>query len=86
MLLAAVLAKLLFTGVRVPGVVACSCGLPSLLELAVERALQQSGNRAAAVGLSYHKLLLAAAVHPQGAASGSIPWLLLVRAALREKL
>ncbi|MEK4060604.1 MULTISPECIES: glycosyltransferase family 2 protein [Paenibacillus] len=66
--------------------VASSCGLTPLLEPAAERALQQSGSRAAAVGLSYHKLLLAAAVHPQGAASGSIPRLLLVRAALREKL
>ncbi|WP_342437142.1 hypothetical protein NSS79_28950 [Paenibacillus sp. FSL L8-0436] len=66
--------------------VASSCRLTPLLEPAAERALQQSGSRAAAVGLSYHQLLLAAAVYPQSAASGSIPWLLLVRAALREKL
>ncbi|WP_336103933.1 hypothetical protein [Paenibacillus phytohabitans] len=65
--------------------IADSCGLIPRLDPADEQALRQSGGPAAAIGLSYHKLLLAAKVHPQGipVVSGSIPWLLLVRSALQ---
>lgn len=65
--------------------IADSCGLLPRLDPADEQALRQSGGPAAAIGLSYYQLLLAAGVHPQGmpVASGSIPWLLLVRSALQ---
>lgn len=68
--------------------VASSCSSIPRLEPAAEVILLQSGSRAASVGLSYHKLLLAAEAYPQaqGIPSGRIPWLLLVRSALREDL
>lgn len=65
--------------------IAQSCGQVPQLTPAEEQALHQSGSAAAAIGLSYHRLLLAAAAYPQGGsrATGSIPWLLLVRSALQ---
>lgn len=59
---------------------AASCGRVPRLTPADEQALRQNGGAAAAIGLSYHKLLLAAEAHPQGisCALGSIPWLLLL--------
>lgn len=59
-----------------------SCGQVPQLTPAEEHALHLSGSTAAAIGLSYHRLLLAAETHPQGGspATGSIPWLLLVKA------
>ncbi|WP_052429689.1 glycosyltransferase [Paenibacillus borealis] len=67
--------------------IADSCGLIPRLDPADEQALRQSGGTAAAVGLSYCQLLLAAGVHPQGmpVVSGSIPWLLLARSALQAE-
>ncbi|WP_340025653.1 glycosyltransferase [Paenibacillus sp. FSL K6-1096] len=67
--------------------IACSCGQVPLLTHAEEQALCQSGSAAATVGLSYHRLLLAAETHPQGGspAVGSIPWLLLVKSALQSR-
>ncbi|WP_238653617.1 glycosyltransferase [Paenibacillus piscarius] len=66
--------------------IAQSCGQVPQLTPAEEQALRQSGSTAAAIGLSYHRLLLAAEAHPQGnlPATGSIPWLLLVRSALQS--
>ena len=63
---------------------AASCGRVPRLTPADEETLRQNGGPAAAIGLSYHKLLLAAEAHPQGIspASGRIPWLLLTRSAL----
>lgn len=62
--------------------IAQSCGQVPQLTPAEEQGLRQSGSAAAAIGLSYHRLLLAAEAHPQGGspATGSIPWLLLVKA------
>ncbi|WP_405104252.1 glycosyltransferase [Paenibacillus sp. FSL K6-1217] len=67
--------------------IATSCGQAPQLSPADEQALRQSGSAAAIIGLSYHKLLLAAEVHPQGnlPAAGSIPWLLLVKSALQRE-
>lgn len=62
-----------------------SCGRVPRLSPADELALRQSGGPAAAIGLSYYNLLLAAEVQPQGVprVTGSIPWLLLARSALQ---
>lgn len=66
--------------------IASSCSSIPQLGPEAEDILRQSGSRAAAVGLSYLNLLRAAEAYPQGIPSGRIPWLLLVRAALREEL
>ncbi|OKP93774.1 glycosyltransferase family 2 protein [Paenibacillus sp. P32E] len=63
-----------------------SCGRVPQLDPAAGKALQQSGSAAAALGLSYHRLLLAAEAFPGKNPRGSIPWLLLVRSALRDGL
>ncbi|WP_341348423.1 glycosyltransferase [Paenibacillus sp. FSL H3-0469] len=66
--------------------IAQSCGQVPQLTSTDEQTLLQSGSAAAITGLSYHMLLLAAEVHPQGniSATGSIPWLLLVKSALQS--
>lgn len=66
--------------------IACSCGIMPKLHSEAEQAMRRSGGTAITVGLSYHKLLLAAENHPCGIPlpSGSIPWLLLVRSASRS--
>ncbi|WP_342478942.1 glycosyltransferase [Paenibacillus sp. FSL H7-0350] len=66
--------------------IAQSCGQVPQLTPADEQTLRQSGSTAAITGLSYHMLLLAAEVRPQGniSATGSIPWLLLVKSALQS--
>lgn len=66
--------------------VADSCGLLPVLEPRDEQALRQAGagSKALLTGLGYYKLRLAAGTAPEGVPSGSIPWLLLVRSALRE--
>ncbi|WNS43218.1 glycosyltransferase [Paenibacillus sp. MMS20-IR301] len=65
-----------------------SCGLMPQLTPADEHTLRQSGGTAAAIGISYHNLLLAAEAFPQrqltAPVAGNIPWLLLVRSALQE--
>lgn len=66
--------------------IAASCGRVPQLDPAAENALRQSGSAAAAGGLSYHKLLLAAEAFPDSGLQGRIPWLLLVRTALRDGL
>ncbi|WP_062523716.1 tetratricopeptide repeat-containing glycosyltransferase family 2 protein [Paenibacillus jilunlii] len=66
--------------------IAASCGRVPQLAPAAENALRQSKSAAAAGGLSYHKLLLAAEAFPDCGLQGRIPWLLLVRTALRDGL
>ena len=58
---------------------ACSCGTIPRLHSTDERTLKRSSDPAIAVGLAYHKLLLAADNDPLGIPTGSIPWALLVR-------
>ncbi|WP_339220142.1 glycosyltransferase [Paenibacillus sp. FSL H8-0332] len=66
--------------------IAQSCGQVPQLTSADEQTLRQSGSTAAITGLSYYMLLLAAEVHPEGSitATGSIPWLLLVKSVLQS--
>ncbi|HEY4429941.1 MAG TPA: glycosyltransferase [Paenibacillus sp.] len=61
--------------------IACSCGETPKIAFSDEKALRKIGGTAAAVGLSYYKLMLAAKAYPHGIPSGHIPWGLLVRAA-----
>ncbi|MBP2113676.1 glycosyltransferase [Paenibacillus silagei] len=65
--------------------IAQSCGQAPQLTSDDEQTLLQSGSAAAITGLSYYMLLLAAEVHTEGsiAATGSIPWLLLVKSVLQ---
>ncbi|MEJ9162157.1 tetratricopeptide repeat-containing glycosyltransferase family 2 protein [Paenibacillus graminis] len=64
--------------------IATSCGRVPKLDPAAENALRQSRSAAAAAGLSYHQLLLAAEAFPGSVPEGNIPWLLLVRTVLRD--
>jgi glycosyltransferase involved in cell wall biosynthesis len=63
--------------------IACSCGDIPLIHKDNEEALRRVGGTPAAVGLSYHKLLVAAEAYPHGITSGQIPWMLLVKSASR---
>ncbi|MEK5030185.1 glycosyltransferase [Paenibacillus sp. FSL R7-0302] len=67
--------------------IAQSCEQVPQLTSTDEQTLLQSGSAAAITGLSYHMLLLAAEVHPESSipATGSIPWLLLVKSALQGR-